>query len=259
MAYKTLLITEFPHGLAVTFNRVEQRNALNSELLSELHHFLDEVEKNSACRIIVLRGQQGFFCTGMDFQEMTLATPKGEKAQSLAANYMTLLRRIALFPKVIIAEADGLVMAGGVGLVVASDIAIATSKSQFTLSEALWGLLPANVLPYLIRRVGFQKAYIMTLTTQTITAAEAYAIHLIDELNDKPDEALRKLLPRLARLDEQTVRDMKNYFRKLWIIDEEMEKTALLELARLTQEPRIQNNIKRYLEQGKFPWEASHE
>ena len=194
----------------------------------------------------------------MDFSEIS-QTNTENNAVTWSSNYMVLLKRIALIPKIVIAVVDGEVMAGGVGLVAASDLVIATSKSQFSLSEALWGLLPANVLPYLIRRVGFQKAYTMTLTTQTMSAHDAYTIHLIDELSDHPDEALRKLTLRLARLDEQTIRDMKQYFRKLWMIDEKIEQTAVLELARLIQEPRIQNNIKHFLEEGKFPWETTHE
>lgn len=257
MTYKTLLISDMTHGISVTLNRVEQRNSINQLLMRELHQVLDEVEKNPACRIIVLKGQQGFFCTGMDFREISQLTLKKEGLIQWVSEYMMLLKRFALIHKVIIAEIDGQAMAGGIGLVAASDLVIATSKSQFSLSEMLWGLLPANVMPYLIRRVGFQKAYMMTLTTQSLSATEAHAIHLVDELSDKPDDTLRKHSLRLTRLDEQTIRDMKQYFRKLWIIDEDMEQLAIHELVRLIQEPRVQNNIKCFIEQGKFPWEAT--
>ena len=87
--------------------------------------------------------------------------------------YMDTLRRITLFSKVVISCVDGQVLAGGVGLVACSDLVIATSKAEFGLSEALWGLLPAMVLPYLIRKVGVQKAYFMTLTTIRISVEEA--------------------------------------------------------------------------------------
>jgi polyketide biosynthesis enoyl-CoA hydratase PksH len=253
MDYNTLLVDDIPQGISVTLNRIEKRNTLNSELEKELYELLEKVEKNPDCKMIVLKGQQGIFCTGMDFQETASQTIGGG---NFSAHYQSLLKRFTSMPKIIISLVDGQVMAGGVGLVAASDIVIATSRSQFTLSEALWGLLPANVMPYLIRRIGFQKAYFMTLTTQAISAVDAHAWHLVDELTDEAEDVLRKYSLRLLRLNEQTIGDLKNYFRKMWIINDEMEHIAIQELSRLMQEPRIQNNIKSYVEQQKFPWET---
>ncbi len=258
MEYKTLLVTDIQFGIRITLNRFERRNTLNSVMLSELFHVLAEAEKNPACRIVALKGQQGIFCMGMDFHEVVEALPQGEESDRWASSYMELLKKMALSSKVIVAEVDGQVMAGGIGLVAASDLVIATSRSQFSLSEALWALLPANVLPYLIRRVGFQKAYLMTLTTQTYSAAEAFALNLVDELSDHPEEVLRRMAIRFIRLDEQTVRDLKHYLRKLWIINEETEKVAIQELSRLIHEPRVQENIKRFVEHGTFPWEKNN-
>lgn len=260
MTYQTLLVADIPQGISITLNRIEHRNTLNSLLITELHQALDHAETHSACKIIVIKGQQRIFCTGMDFQEVAQSgLSNADDIKQFVEHYMALLKRFALMPKIIIACVDGQVMAGGVGLVAASDIVFATSQSQFTLSEALWGLLPANVMPYLIRRVGFQKAYTMTLTTQALSAAEAKASHLVDEVNDQLDETLRKYLLHLSRLDKQTIHDIKNYFRKMWILDNSMEKTAIDELTRLLSESRIQNNIKHFVEEGKFPWEIMHE
>ena len=146
-------------------------------------------------------------------------------------------------------------MAGGVGLAAASDIVVSTERSEFSLSEALWGLLPCCVLPFLIRRTGFQKAYFMTLTTRTFTAREAFDIHLVDELTAQPDEALRKLSLRLNLLDDVTISDLKRYFRGLWLINSEMEQAAVAEITRLSALPRVQNNLRNYVEHGRFPWQ----
>jgi polyketide biosynthesis enoyl-CoA hydratase PksH len=255
MTYQTLLVREINHAIEATINRVEQRNALNSMLMQELHQVLDQAEKNPDCHMVIFKGKEGLFCTGMDFQEITQTVQHSEEAETYSTLYMSLLKRFASSSKIIISEIDGQVMAGGVGLAAASDIVIATTRSHFSLSEALWGLLPANVLPYLIRRVGFQKSYIMTLTTQPISATEAHAIHLVDELSDQPEEILRKLSLRLFRIDEKTVQTLKNFFRKLWIINEAMEQTAMHELAKLMQDTSVQKNIKDFVEQKKFPWE----
>ena len=155
----------------------------------------------------------------------------------------------------VIAEVDGTVMAGGMGLVAASDLVFSTNRSTFNLSEALGGLLPAMVMPFLIRRVGFQSAYRLTLTTETINATEAKAIHLVDELGDDIQPRIQTMSRRLSRIHVETIGHLKAYFRKMWIVTEEMEKTAVAELARLTKDPRVIENITNFVETGEVPWE----
>jgi len=137
----------------------------------------------------------------------------------------------------------------------ASDLVLSSEQTQFSLPETLWGLLPACVMPFLIRRIGFQKAYYMTLTTQTIDANTALAMGLVDELTQDFSLSLQRLYLRLQRIHAETIADLKKYFRKLWIITDDIEKTAVEELYRLTTHPRTHANIKNYLEYQKFPWE----
>lgn len=261
MNYQTLLVEKIAKNcITITLNRPSQRNTINNQLLQELHQVLDQVENDATCRVVILAGQSGVFCTGMDFQEMSsVAFSAHNDIVDWASQYMGLLKRFSSTSKIIIAKVEGEVTAGGIGFVSASDIVIAHTQSQFMLSEALWGLLPANVLPYLIRRVGFQKAYFMTLTTQKMTAEEAHACHLVDEVTDQLDDVMRRYLLRLTRLNSSTIQDMKTYFRKLWIVNDAMEKAAIHELARLIQESRVQTNIKNFVENRKFPWEVSNE
>ncbi len=191
MEFKTLIIKELEREFIITFNRPLDQNSINSQFLYEFSQALDLAEQKNC--IIILEGQQGVFSTGMDFKEISAA--ESDKipgnAKAFAKIYIGILKRMATMPRVIIAKIDGKVLAGGVGFAAASDLVVATEKTTFTLSEALWGLLPANVLPYLIRRIGFQKAYTMTLTTGTITAKEALDIHLVDELSQDLDKSIR--------------------------------------------------------------------
>ena len=191
----------------------------------------------------------------MDFEEAA-GNPaiKSTEAAPISA-YLQLLKRFTLSSKVIVCRLDGKVVAGGVGLVAASDIVISSERTELSLSEALWGLLPCSVMPFLIRRVGFQKAYFMTLTTKPISAREAYAIHLVDELTDHLDEALRKLTLRLNLLDEGIIVDMKRYFQKMGGLTPEIELAATTEFARLAAQPHVQQNIANYVTKGVFPWE----
>jgi len=203
----------------------------------------------------VLEGQPGLFCTGMDFAEVS-SKPGVQASETVGiAGYMNLLKRFTTSPKVILCRLDGKVIAGGVGLVAASDLVVSTLRTEFSLSEALWGLLPCCVLPFLIRRVGFQKAYAMTLTTRPLAAQEAASVHLVDEITENLDEAIRKLSLRLNLLEEETILDLKRYFQKMWLITPAMEQCALDEITRLSAQPRVQQNIANFVKRGAFPWE----
>lgn len=254
-AFETLLVDETPWGLTLTLNRPAAQNALNATLLRELREAMDLAERRPAARLVVLQGAPGVFSTGLDFSPPGEGASAAAGAQPGGADYMAALKRLSESPKIVIAKVDGRAVAGGVGLVAACDLVIATPRAKFALTEALWGLLPCCVLPFLIRRIGYQKAYAMTLTTRTVEAAEAERIGLADQLHEDPDEALRLLRLRLEKLEEATVRDLKAYFRKNWILDDTLERAAVAEIDRLAATPRVRENIRRYVTEQKFPWD----
>lgn len=250
-----LLVESRPRVLTVTLNRPAQRNTLTQQVLNELASALDLADRTPDCRVVVLQGRDGFFCTGMDFEELTtragapLTTAPGD------VHYMDVLRRMSSIGKVVISCVDGQAMAGGIGLLAASDLVLATPASRFSLPEALWGLLPACVLPLLIRRVGFHDAYRLTLTTETWDAAQAQQARLVDDVGDRLDDMVRRHVIRSARLDPATVARMKAYFKKMWYLSQAMEQVAVDEIESLVREPRIVDNIRTFMEQKTFPWE----
>ncbi len=253
MTYQTIEVKSAAGTLTITLNRPEYRNSLNRELLGELREALLECSRDDDCKLVIIEGKGGVFCTGMDFSELSAQTEATGDAISPA--YMDLLRTISLFPKIIVSRIDGEVMAGGVGIAAASDLVLATPRSQFALSEALWGLLPACVTPYLIRRVGFQVAYRMTLTTMPVNAEDARRVNLVDELTEDLDDAIRKLTLRISRLEGTTIGTIKQYFRQMWIVDETMETRAVNQTTRLINDPLVRENIRNFIEFKKFPWD----
>jgi polyketide biosynthesis enoyl-CoA hydratase PksH len=257
MQTETLVLTRSPGVITARISRPTRANSINSQLIRELHRVLDETERSSDCKMMVLEGEPGVFCTGMDFREAAQEPSINAGAAVGISEYMELLNRFTLSPKIIVTLVDGKVIAGGVGFVAASDFAIATPRSEFSLSEALWGLLPCCVIPFLIRRTGFQKAYSMTLTTRTLSAEEARSVQLVDEVSSAPEESLRKLWLRLNLLETETVRDLKTYFRKMWIMTPEMQSAAVTEITRLAGLPRVRQNLQNYVQLGKFPWERT--
>ncbi|MEJ1355063.1 MAG: enoyl-CoA hydratase-related protein [Candidatus Sedimenticola sp. (ex Thyasira tokunagai)] len=243
----------------ITFNQPHRKNVISLGFLEELHEVLDDLENDCSCRLVVFQGRDGYFCTGMDFDAATDEGRIESEKNIQNASYMHLLKRISECPKVTLAKVSGKVMAGGIGIVTASDLVVASPDSEFSLPEALWGLLPACVTPFLIRRIGVHQAYRMVLTTETLCAEEAKRINLVDSLHKKPDEVIRQYFMRVERLTDKTTRELKSYFRKMWIFDDTMEKTAVDEINRLINDPVVQENIRNYAEHRQFPWDKDRE
>jgi polyketide biosynthesis enoyl-CoA hydratase PksH len=265
MTYETLLADYRDGMLTIAFNRPQHNNSINSTLLAELNRALDRAEEDPDCKLVILKGCNGYFCTGMDFQEASetaeqaagdldaAVDPKGK--QENMARYLNTIKRLTLIPKTVISVVEGQAMAGGIGLVAASDLVVATPDSQFSLSEAIWGLLPSMVMPFLIRRTGFQPAYRMTLTTLPVLAEEALSIRLVDAVSQQPDQEIRRWWLRISRLSGSTIGNLKHYFRKMWMITEEMEQLAIAETARLSADPQVVQNITNFVKYKKFPWD----
>ncbi|MFD5560672.1 enoyl-CoA hydratase-related protein [Kitasatospora griseola] len=253
--YLALRVTRESAVLRVTLARPERQNSIDGTVLAELGHALDEAEADPTCVAMVLEGSGGVFCTGLDFGEAAAGGPAGEAAGGEA--FIALMRRFTTAPVVVISCVDGRVAGGGVGLAAASDFVLATERGSFALPEALWGLLPCCVLPFVIRRTGLQKAYTMALGTLPMTAAEAERWGLVDELTDRPDEALRRLLVRLTRIDPVTVAELKRYVRSMWFTTEQTEEFALREFTRVMASPVARQRIESLTTNRGLPWETS--
>jgi len=266
--YQTIQVKESNQGFNIIINRPKQRNSLNNTLLEEIGSVLDVAEKKKNCPMIILEGQPEVFCTGQDLEEVTQITSLDNLASDkypepnnpgesidLSNPYMNMLKRFTTIPKIIVSSIDGQVMAGGVGIAAASDLVIATPRTRFSLSEALWGLLPAMVTPFLIRRTGFQTAYRMALTTIPLSALEAKEINLVDEISEMPEQNIHRLWLRISKLNENTIGNIKKFFRKMWFLDEKMEKKAVAETLQRYSDPEIIENISNYVKYKKFPWD----
>ena len=255
MNYQTLRISHQDIVQRIQIYRPEANNSINSQLTIELLSALQAAEAEEVVKVIILEGLPDVFCTGMDFGEVAIAQQQVEPTERYHA-YYNILKQMSQSSKVILSVVRGKVQAGGVGLVAASDLVIADETANFVLSELLFGLLPACVLPFLIRRIGFQKAYRLALTTQAISASEADKWGLIDECGSNTNQLISKYIRRLKYLPSSGVKDLKNYINQLWIIQSETQDLAVNEISRLITEPTIQEKIKRFQQEGLFPWQT---
>ncbi|MFJ6851020.1 enoyl-CoA hydratase/isomerase [Streptomyces sp. NPDC091271] len=243
-------------------HRPEAGNTINSRLVEECTEVVRFAEEHA--KILVLEGLPDVFCWGADFGEIAAGDGDGEgdgggvggDERSPAADLYDLWLSLAFGSFVSVAHVRGKVNAGGVGFVAACDIVLCADTVTFSLSELLFGLMPACVLPFLIRKVGLTKANFITLMTQPFTAEQAVGWHLVDASADSSDNLLRRHLLRLRYLPKTGVTRYKKYLRELDDILLPSRNKAVAANQEVFSDKENLRKIERYVTTGQFPWEG---
>lgn len=169
----------------IVINRPDRRNALSRELLAELQQAFGDLHLEKKVRAVVLTGAGAAFCAGMDLAQMR-ETSEQQDAQQMwrddAVLYRDLIETMLQFPKPIIAAVNGPAVAGGAGLVLASDLVIGSPAARFGLPEPRRGIVAGLVAPLLAFRVGGGHAANLLLSARLIDAQQAERIGLYHEL-----------------------------------------------------------------------------
>lgn len=233
----------------IQLHRPEADNAIDQQLIDECSEALRHCEH--AASVVVLEGLPNIFCSGADFHEIANHAEGG--AQDPGSLY-GLWRRLARGPYVTVAHVRGRVNAGGVGFVAACDIVLSDEKATFGLSELLFGLMPACVMPFLIQRIGFARANYLALSTRPVTARQAEAWGLVDACDAGSDGILRSHLLRLRRLDKRAIARYKQYAAEVEGGLERSERAALRANLDVFTDASNLANISRFATTGRFPW-----
>lgn len=175
-AAETLVHLHVERGVATcTLDAPAKRNALSRRLTDDLAAHLTTVEADPDVRAIVLTHTGTTFCAGADLTE---SADEGGPAQS-TGRLVELLRQIVVHPKPIIARIDGAVRGGGIGLVAACDLALATEASSFAFTEARLGVAPAVISLTVLPRLADRAAARWFLTGDRFDAPEAERMGLL--------------------------------------------------------------------------------
>lgn len=171
----------------IILSRPDKRNALTRQMLMDLLQALDDLHQERKVRAVILTGGGTAFCAGMDLAEMqeTAKQPQREAWEQWyedANLFRDVIDKMRLFPKPIIAAVNGPAIAGGMGLLCASDIVLAAPEAQFALPEPRRGIVAGIVSPLLVFRIGSSHASNLLLTARTINAEEARRIGLVHEI-----------------------------------------------------------------------------
>jgi isohexenylglutaconyl-CoA hydratase len=177
---ETLLLEHAGGVLHITLNRPDSRNAMSLAMVEELRAVLAAVRADAGVRALVLRGAGGHFCAGGDIKDMASARTSGSDAyRALNRAFGSLLEEAQAQPQVLIAVLEGAVLGGGFGLACVSDIAIALQGTQFGLPETSLGILPAQIAPFVVKRIGLTQARRLALTAARFDGLEALRLGLV--------------------------------------------------------------------------------
>jgi methylglutaconyl-CoA hydratase len=181
--------------VTLTLDRPQLHNAFDDALIAELIKVLALYKAHSQSRLLVLRANGKSFSAGADLnwmQRVAQYTQAENKAD--AENLAELMSSLYYFPHPTIAVVQGAAFGGGVGLVSCCDIALASDKASFCLSEVKLGLVPAVISPYVIAAIGARQAQRYFLSAERFDAQTAYHLGLVQQLCSAED------------LDNQTMR-----------------------------------------------------
>lgn len=246
---------EIISGVArITLSSPNSGNALTVSLLEHLIQSLKQAEVDDSCRVIVLQAEGDDFCKGLNL-EATFT--KGDRLDlAICKKFLNCLTLICNSSKPVIAFVEGYVTGGGVGLVAACDLVLASEHTVFMLPEVLVGMIPCLIVPFLLRRMTLGRVKYMTLSTQGIPASEAQVFGLVDELaTDGMAYTLNRQLQRLFRSSPHALAESKRYFDRLQAeeLNQQLE-IALDQLTSWLEQPDVVGGIRAFAEGFSPPW-----
>ena len=199
-----------------TMNDPVTRNALSEEAVDALMRACERAALDDRLRFVVLQGNGGSFCAGGSLggfaQSIGKAWRVGETDPLIAmsAGFGTLLNALCALPQILLVAVDGPAMGGGLGLVCCGDFVLATPAAVFATPEVTLGVVPAQIAPFVQRRLGDRVARQMLLSGQKISAAQALALGLVDEVDDDLSAVVARRISQLRRAAPGAVAHTKN-------------------------------------------------
>nr|WP_182541840.1 enoyl-CoA hydratase-related protein [Nocardioides ginsengisegetis] len=195
----------------ITLDSQHNRNALSRQLVTELFGHLEAAEADDTVRVVLVRAEGRVFCSGAD-----LAEASTEGMEVGARRIVDLQRLIATMSKPVVTRLHGAVRAGGIGIVAASDIAIASEDATFALTEVKLGLAAAIISLTVHARMNPRAAALTTLGGEVFTGADAAAYGLVTKAvpADALDDEVAAVCASLATGAPQGLRESKRILNR---------------------------------------------
>lgn len=247
-----------------TLNDPASRNALSEPMVDALLAACERAAADAGLRGVVLGGAGGHFCAGGSLGGFAktigqpLAAGEADPLVPLNRRFGTLLQALCTLPQWLIVAVEGAAMGGGFGLVCCADRVLAHASAQFATPEVTLGIVPAQIAPFVVQRLGPAAARRCLLTGERWDAAAAQRFGLVDDVEEGDmDAAVQAAIARHAAAAPQVVAATK----RLLLAQPETPLPALLDgaaivFAQALRGPEAPQGLAAFAARKVPPWSA---
>ncbi|MBI3795439.1 MAG: enoyl-CoA hydratase/isomerase family protein [Deltaproteobacteria bacterium] len=225
MGYETFIVERSGPIATVYFNRPEKLNPINEQVMREFLAVTQELQEDEDSRVVILTGKGRAFCVGADLTMLSAGTDREkQRQQSDSARLRSaklgwrIMEEWERLDQITIASMNGFAVGGGLSLAMACDFRIAAAGARMWIPEVrlgvpyMWGSITR-----LINLVGMTKAKELVMTCDEVTAEEALAVGLVNQVVplDKLPEATLAFTHKILNKPPMALRRTKEFFTAL--------------------------------------------
>ena len=244
----------------LTLNRPEKHNAMSVLMMTEISAAFKEIEQDESIRAVVICGSGKSFCAGADLKWMESNLDRTREQRIAESKRLSiLLSSVDQSSKLVIAALNGSSFAGGIGLMCVCDIVISVDSARFALTETRLGLVPANITPYVLRKIGPAKTRRVALNACMFDADTAGSLGLLDKVvtADELDHAVELELKQVLNCAPGAVARTKQMLARLDRDDLDEPQSYLIEqLADAWDGDEAQQGIRAFFAKQPPPWKV---
>ena len=180
MQLETMYSTVDDRVATVVLNRPEVLNCANEQWARDLNTLVDDLSRNDAIRVVVVRGAGRAFCSGID----VTALSQGEIAITFFQNWEKALRTLEMLDAIVIAAIQSHCIGGGLQIALACDLRVARDDARFGITAVREGIIPGIGMWRAARYAGLGRAKRLALSADIIDAQTALDWGLVDWVVD---------------------------------------------------------------------------
>lgn len=265
MDYQNIRVEYRGRAAWVTLDRPQVRNAMDERTLGELEHCFSNMGRapkgsgvDCSVRAAVLKAQGADFCAGADVNWMRRASQyPPSKNRKDAERLVRAIRAIDECPVPVVAAVHGGVYGGGLGVLAACDVVIASVDAKFCFSECRLGILPAVVSSFVLPKIGLSHTRRLYLTSEVFGAETAQRIGLVHEVVSREalEDSAAKSAADILKNGPQAVSMAKEYLAKMVSLDRKARiKFSLDTLVKARSSAEAKEGLAAFLERRPPAW-----
>lgn len=257
--FETISIETDARGVATLWlDRAEKHNALSAQMIGELTQAAEQLGADDAVRVVVLAAKGKSFCAGGDLRWMQEQMVADRETRFVEARKLAMmLNALNVMPKPLIAKVQGNAFGGGIGMMSVADVAVGAEGCLFGLTEVKLGLIPATISPYVLARMGEDKARRVFMSARLFDSAEAKELNLLAKVvaPEALDEAVEFEVAPYLKAAPGAVAASKRLARSLGPrIDSDVIDATIARLVEAWETEEAREGVAAFFEKRAAPW-----